>query len=297
MASLPQVQARQVSHNGRNESRIMGNSLKKTKGTIREGRFLFPYKVYGDAEKTIVCVSGAQQTMAIWRSFVSYFCGKYRVVVFDPPGQGQGQIVSGPPAISLEEQIDVLHKIVLETQSNGELILGAASWGTIVAVGFAAIYPDVVNKLVLGSFGVKPNKKLIDLIKEGQSLHAANNGHLIAHLILENFGQRLNDDYKNRIIDQFRHIDNEQFLSFYAMSELIESAEDISDHIRLNNIKAKTLIVNGEYDEIIDLEDAEIACERIPHCEFRIVAGAGHFLHHEEGREDIFQIYDEFFSR
>lgn len=297
MASFPQVQAREVSHNGRHECRLRGYSVKKAKGTINEGRFLVPYKVYGDTEKGIVCVSGAQQTMAIWRSFVSYFCRDYRVVVFDPPGQGQGQILSGPPGMSLDEQIEVLYKIVSATQLNGELFLGAASWGTIVAAGFAARYPEKVSKLVLGSFGVKPNKKLIDIIKEGQSLTEAKNGDQIAYLILDNFGQRLNDDYKNRIIEQFRHINHEQLLSFYAMSELIEGAQDISDHIDLHNIQAKTLIINGEYDEIIDIEDAEVASTRIPDCEFRIVHGAGHFLHHEEGREDIYQIYKEFFSR
>ncbi|MFQ5917471.1 MAG: alpha/beta fold hydrolase [Candidatus Binatia bacterium] len=271
--------------------------MKKIKGSMNEGRFLVPYRVYGDADKRIVCVSGVQQTMAIWRSFVLHFAPRYRVVVFDAPGQGQARIVSGPPAISLDEQIGVLHKIISATEGDDELILGAASWGTIVAAGFAARYPEKVSKLVLGSFGVKPNKKLLDLIKEGQSLHEASNGYQIAQLIIDNFGQRLNNDYKNRIVEQFRHIDDEQFWSFYAMSELIENARDISDHINLQNIKAKTLIINGEYDEIIDLEDAETAATRIPDCEFRIVTGAGHFLHHENGCEDIFQIYEEFFCR
>ncbi|MFQ5846343.1 MAG: alpha/beta fold hydrolase [Candidatus Methylomirabilales bacterium] len=271
--------------------------MKKTKGEINEGRFTVPYRIYGDAEKSIVCVSGAQQTMAIWRSFVLHFSRDYRVVVFDPPGQGHARILSGPTAISLDEQVEVLRKIVFATHRDDPVILAAASWGTIVAAGFTARYPGMVRKLLLGSFGIKPNKKMLDIIKEGQTLHEQKRGHQIAQLIVENFGHRLNDTYKNRILDQFLRMDQEQFGSFYAMSELIENARDINDHVPLHNITAQTLVINGEYDDIIDLEDADIVATRIPDCEVRIVQGAGHFLHHERERDDILQMYGEFFSR
>ena len=39
------------------------------KGELSLQRFLVPYRIYGRAEKTIVCISGAKQTMAAWRSF------------------------------------------------------------------------------------------------------------------------------------------------------------------------------------------------------------------------------------
>jgi len=78
-------------------------------------------------------------------------------------------------------------------------------------------------------------------------------------------------------------------------SEFIENARDVEDVVDLRNIKAKTLIVNGEYDNIIDLGDAALAALRIPNCEVEIIRGVGHFLHHE--REDILNIYREFLAR
>ena len=85
--------------------------MKIVKGELELGRFLVPYRIYGEAEKTIICISGAKQTMAAWRSFVSHFVDDYSVVVFDLPGQGRATILSGPPGISFDEQVDVLHNM------------------------------------------------------------------------------------------------------------------------------------------------------------------------------------------
>ena len=67
--------------------------MKIKKGEIKEGRFLVPYRVYGDRDKMLVSVSGAMQTMAVWRSLVSFFASDYSIVGFDFPGPGRAQIL------------------------------------------------------------------------------------------------------------------------------------------------------------------------------------------------------------
>lgn len=269
--------------------------MKIRKGSVRLDRFVVPYRVYGEVEKTLVCVSGAQQTMAVWRSFISYFVKDYSLVVYDTPGQGRSPILSGPPAVSLDEQVEALHHIVRETHQYEPVHFAAASWGTIVAAAYAARYPAAVDKLILGSFGVKPSKTMLEVIREGKQLYDENKGPEIAHLMIEKFGQYIPDSYKTRIIEQFRQMSRDQLLSFYAHCEFVENARHINHFIDLRNIKAHTLIVNGEHDTILDLEDAAFASAQIPHCEATIVPGAGHFLHFEQ--EDILAIYKEFLSR
>ena len=163
--------------------------MKTIKGELSLGRFLVPYRIYGEAEKTIVCISGAKQTMAAWRSFVRLFVDKYSVVVFDLPGQGRATILSGAPGITFDEQVDVLHNIVKATDRNGSVILAAASWGTIISAALAARHPELVEKMILGSFGAKPSKAVIDVIRAGQELFNGNKTDEIAPLIIEKFGQ------------------------------------------------------------------------------------------------------------
>lgn len=269
--------------------------MKIIKGELSLGRFLVPYRIYGEAEKTIICISGAKQTMAAWRSFVSHFVSDYSVVLFDLPGQGRATILSGSAGIGFDEQVDVLHSVIEATNRNGTVILAAASWGTIISAAIAARYPEMVDKMILGSFGAKPSKAVIEIIREGQSLFNENKTEDIAPLMIEKFGQQIPETQKKQMIEQFRGMSREQFLSFYEHCEFVGQASDIEDFVELGKITASTLILSGEYDAILDTNEIKKASSRIPDCEYKMIAGAGHFLHWEQ--PDILNTYSEFLSR
>jgi pimeloyl-ACP methyl ester carboxylesterase len=268
--------------------------MKIKKGQIKVGRFLVPYRIYGDHGETILCVSGAQQTMAAWRSVVSYFSKEYFVVIFDLPGQRKGGILSGSEPITLDEQIEIVRQIKFITGNNKSINLAGSSWGAIIAAAFASRYPEYVDKIILASFGVRPSQRLLETIKKGKELYGNGKSDELGDLIVNNFGQRLPMAYKKRIHKQFISFDDECARAFFAHSTLIESVSNIREIVDLRNIKAKTLIINGEEDAILDLEDMNIAATQIPDCETRVVADTGHFLHLE--REDILDIYREFLS-
>jgi pimeloyl-ACP methyl ester carboxylesterase len=96
------------------------------------------------------------------------------------------------------------------------------------------------------------------------------------------------------MILQFKGMSREDFLSFYEHCKFVEQATDIEDFVKLSNIKASTLIVSGEYDAIIDVSDIEQAASKIPNCVFKMIPGAGHFLHWEQ--PDILYTYSEFLA-
>ena len=268
--------------------------MKIIKGQMEEGRFRIPYRIYGDSKESIVCICGAQQTMASWSSFVSRFSKEYSIIVFDLPGHGRAKITDGPPFLPLHEQIEVIHNVVLNTNGNKPVRLASASWGSIIGAGYASQYPHMVEKLILGSFGGRPSTKMLETIEKGQVMVRENRGGELGHLIIDTFGQRIPDLFKRTIINQFKNMNEEKISAFYASSELIKNARDINKKIDLNRITAKTLIVNGELDTIINLEDIKFASEQISDCEIRMVPDAGHFLHHE--KKEILDIYHEFFS-
>ena len=132
--------------------------MKTTKGMIESERFDTPYRAYGDGENRLVCVSGALQTMAIWRTMVRRFAPHFTVVVFDMPGIGRSTIKSGGSQVSVQEQLEVLGSIIQRTERPGELTLAGASWGTVIAASYAALKPDAVQHLVLSSFGMTPTQ-------------------------------------------------------------------------------------------------------------------------------------------
>jgi len=269
--------------------------MKIIKGELAIGRFLVPYRIYGEAAQTIVCISGAKQTMAAWRSFITHFASDHSVVVFDLPGQGRATILAGAPGVSVDEQVDVLHGVIQATNGNGAVYLAAASWGTIISAALAARHPELVDKMILGSFGSKPSKAVVEVIKAGQKLFDENRTDEIAPLMIEKFGQHIPECHKKQMIEQFRVMSREQFLSFYEHCVFVEQATDISEFVDLSNITASTLMISGEYDAILDIDDVAAASLQIADCEFRMVPGAGHFLHWENA--EILHTYREFLAR
>jgi pimeloyl-ACP methyl ester carboxylesterase len=268
--------------------------MKIIKDEIRLGRFLVPYRIYGEAKETIVCISGAKQTMAAWRSFISHFVADYSVVVFDLPGQGRASFLTGKPEISFEEQQDVLLKVIDVTNRNGKVILAAASWGTIISAAVAAKNPNLISKMILGSFGVKPNREVLYLIKEGKRLYDEGRSEEIAPLMIEGFGQHIPDSQKRQIINQFGNMTEDEFVSFAAHCEFVEQTDHIEQFVDLSNIEAKTLIISGEYDAILDHNGIKKASKQIPDCVYKLVPGAGHFLHWEQ--PEILSTYREFLT-
>ena len=268
--------------------------MKKDTGVFEYSRFLIPYRVYGEHEKVIVCVSGAKQTMSAWKSLVAYFSKEYRIVVFDMPGQGRSEIVSGDLGVSLDEQVDVLHSLIghLKINQCQQKFLIGGSWGSIVSAVYAERYPLVFDKLILGSFGTKPNSVLNAIIQQVQELIADGKGAEIAPMMIEKFGQYIPEALKRQIITQFSNMSEQQFQSFYEHSIFVTRMGNLKSHMNLSGITVPTLVVMGQFDTIMDLFDTRQATKLIPQGQFKLIKGVGHFLHWE--KPDILSDYEVF---
>jgi len=265
------------------------------KGKIKTGRFIVPYRVYDNCGPHIICLNGVQQSMAMWHTFTRYFSSNYRIVLFDFPDQGKGQILSGPVLVSLDEQVDILYEVIKTVQLNGNSTICAASWGGVVAVAFASKYQHVVKRLILASLGTKTNEKMTETIKRAFQINMEDRKKM-AEMLIESFGQNLPENIKQKIMSQFRTMSEENLRAFYEHGLFVISTKEISNLVNLANITAKTVLINGEDDTIIDLEDVKFLASQIPDCEIKIVKNAGHFLHLE--REGVLDIYrDILFTR
>ncbi len=262
----------------------------RTKEELKTGRFLIPYRIYENPGPQLICVNGVQQSMAMWLSFVARFSRDYRIVLFDFPNQGKGKVLSGSPQVSLEEQVEILSAMMDVTGTRQEATLCAASWGGVIAVAFAAQYPNRVKRMILASLGTKPNKKMVETIKNGSGLHLSKRDEM-AHTLIKGFGESLPDKMKESILNQFRTMKDENIQAFYEHGLFVIASKQLSEIVDLKSIKPKTVLLNGEKDTIIDLDDVRFLASQIPDCELRIIKGVGHFLHMENDR--VLDIYAE----
>lgn len=271
-----------------NFTKYSRTGLAIVKGTIELGRFSIPYRIYESEGPHIICLNGVQQSMAMWHTFVECYTSHYRVVLFDFPNQGRGKVVSGPLLVALDEQMDILREVIKATGTNNGVSLCAASWGGVIAMAFAAKYHGQVKQLCLASLGTKANDTMVETIKKGIAIDSENRQEM-ADTLINSFGQNLPENVKNKIIRQFHSMSQESLKAFYEHGLAVVSAKKMGDLIKLSNIQEKTFLIYGEKDTIIDLDDVKFLSSQIPNCEIRVVKGAGHFLHMENG--DAFDIY------
>ncbi len=257
------------------------------KDQLQVNRFVVPYRVYGNSGPHLVCLNGIQQSMAMWNSFVRRFSSSYRIVLFDFPGQGKGHVLSGSTKTSLEEEVEILHEVIKGTGVN-DITLCTASWGGVVAMMFAERHPPVVRRLILGSLGTRANKQMVDIIQSGSQIDPNDRGK-ISDSLINSFGQNLPDMIKRKIMKQFAEMSQERLAAFCEHGLFIIDGKNLRDVVNFKGIQAETILLRGENDTIVDLDDVQYLTSQIPNCRMEIVQDVGHFLHLET--DDVLDVY------
>jgi len=263
------------------------------KDVITTGRFEIPYRLYENDGPHLICLNGIQQSMAMWQGFVARFAPDYRIVLFNFPAQGNGRALSGPTRASLKEEVEILYDVMKKTGVNQDVSFCTASWGGVIALAFAAQHPYAVKRLLLGSIGTRPNRKMIEIIQEGLSIGTDNRDQFAEHLI-QSFGENLPESIKKKIGAQFRTLSEANLQAFCEHGLKVISAQKLSDHINFKNIEVETVIIRGEDDVIVDLEDVTFLSSQIPNCKLKVIKNVGHFLHLES--DMALDVYQELLS-
>jgi pimeloyl-ACP methyl ester carboxylesterase len=269
----------------------MGTSVSPPiKGKLNVQRFVVPYRVYGAGECTLVFINGVQQSMAMWHSFVRRFSQNYRIVLFDYPNQGAGRIVSGSSHLSLDEQVDILDAVINATSSQEQLSVCSASWGGVVALAYAVRYPERLKSLILASIGTRANQKMIDIITKGLEMPVKDRLN-VAETLIECVGQDLPAAMKNRIVSQFQRMGSEALQAFFQHGSTVISVRELSEVVDVAKVQCKTILVHGENDAIIDIDDVRFLASQIPRSELKVIKDVGHFLHLE--KEELLDVYED----
>jgi pimeloyl-ACP methyl ester carboxylesterase len=243
--------------------------------------------VYGSEETSLVFLNGVQQSMAMWHSFVCRFSGSYQIVLFDFPNQGAARILEGSSDLSLDEQVDILDTVINATIGEDHLSLCSASWGGVVALAYAVRHPQRLKSLILASIGTRANQKMIEMISQGLEMDV--DRLQVAESIIENFGKELPAAMKNKIVSQFQRMDTESFQAFFRHGSMVISVKELEKVVDLSQVRTRTILLYGENDAIVDLDDVKFLVSQVPGSELRLIRDVGHFLHLE--KEELLDVY------
>jgi pimeloyl-ACP methyl ester carboxylesterase len=264
--------------------------LPPVKGKLTVQRFIVPYRVYGAGNHSLVFVNGVQQSMAMWYSFVRRFSGTYRIVLFDLPNQGAGRTVTGPVGLSLQEEVDILSAVIDAVGGAAPVTLCSASWGGVIAMAYAVDHSDRLKSLILASMGTRPNQRMVEMILRGLQTPVKDPIE-IAETMIEGMGQDLPPAMKSKIINQFRHMTPEAFQAFLQHGATVISVRELSKVVDVSKVQCKTIILHGEKDTIVDLNDVRYLASQTPRSQLTVIKNVGHFLHLE--KEELLDVYED----
>ncbi len=244
---------------------------------VKVGDISIYYEEHGRGEP-LAFIMGYSGSSEWWFRQVPFFSPKYRVIVFDNRGTGQTDKPDVP--YSMEMMADDLVGLLDAVGVDAAHIFGV-SMGGMIAQHFALSYPERVISLILGcttcggKHGVMPDPKAISTLFDVGRLD---------EMTLEERGREIppfifSQDFINKnatVIEEFGRKMMEHPTPAHGYVRQGQAIMGHDTYDRLPEIAAPTLVIAGDADKLVPVENSRILASRIRNAELVILKHAGH---------------------
>ena len=228
---------------------------------------------------------GSGLTHIVWSLHEQFYATQgYNVLSVDLPGHGNSE---GPSLKSIEEISDWIKSLMNALDINKLIIIGH-SQGSLVAIDFAARYPNLINGLVLvaGSYKMPVNQDLINYAEAGDEK---------AVLLMMKWGYEgskafIGGNPVKKIINSSREIREVLAVDLNACNNYKGGKES------LEKINCPTLCIFGDLDKMVPLEVGNKMASMIKNSKKKVISNCGHMIIFEKALE-MRKIVKEFLKK
>jgi len=223
------------------------------------------YREWGSG-RPLVLLHGATETHALWSPFLPTLTQEYRVIT--PDSRGHGRTVNPEPHLSYQMMGDDLAGFIRALDLDSPLIFGYSDGGQ-AALDLGIHYPDLPGALVIGGVWVRFSRDYQNTISAAGFVPPG-------EMDFDLYEKQAPADWEERLRRMHRDPRPEYPRILLAnLAELWWTPLGYSDE-DFRNISAPVLILMGEKDEAIPLEEARELAKKIPRAELAVIPGAGH---------------------
>jgi pimeloyl-ACP methyl ester carboxylesterase len=245
--------------------------------TVKVGDVNIYYEVHGKGE-ALVLIMGYGGSSAWWFPQVPVFSRQYRVVAFDNRGTGQSDKPDIP--YTMEMMAGDLNGLLEVIGVDAAHIFGV-SMGGMIAQHFALNYPKKAISLILGctmcggQHSITPDTEAMSALFDMERMQRQTPEEMMRELLPFLFSQEFIDS--NRVfIEQFIAKTTEYVTPLHSYVSQAAAIGGHDTYERLPEIKAPTLVIAGDSDRLIPVENSRLLASRIPQAELVILKKMGH---------------------
>src|SRR5215217_2678214 len=241
------------------------------------------YESEGDGEP-VVLIPGFAAGRWIWFKQTADLSRNFRVIIFDPRGVSASDKPEGSQTIGLLAD-DVAHLLQTIGIENAHIV--GASFGGFVAQEFALKYPSMTRKLVLccTSFGgpshVVPAPETLAALASTKGLNSEE--RMRANLLLAFTPEYVRSQVAE--IDQIVHLRATNDVPEHIYMSQLQAAMSFNAESRLAGIESPTLVLSGDADIIVPVQNSRNLAAKIPGAQLQIIEGGSHIFFIEQAPE------------
>jgi len=241
------------------------------------------YEIEGDGAP-VVLIPGFAAGGWIWFKQTAELARNFRVIIFDPRGVSASEKPQGPQTITLLAD-DVAH--LLKTIGIESAHIVGASFGGFVAQEFALKYPSMTRKLVLccTSFGgpnhVLPSPETLQALASTKGLNSEE--RMRANLLMAFTPEYVRTQVDE--VDQIVHLRATNEVPEHIYLSQLQAAMSFNVESRLEEIKSSTLVLSGDADIIVPVQNSRNLASKIPGATLQIINGGSHTFFIEQAGE------------
>lgn len=250
---------------------------------VKVGDINMYYEVHGNGEP-LVMIPGMSASVEWFFWHIPIFSRDYRVVAFDPRGAGRSDAPNIP--YTMEMMVDDLAGL-LDTIGINSAHISGSSMGGCIAQQFALCYPERVTSLILACTGCGGPHSVL-----------SGDAEYVSFATDVERQEKLTPEERYRELMPFvvsqEFIDKNPGLIQELIAKMIECPappQGLAGQIqavmahdtyeRLPEIQAPTLVIHGDADRVVPVENARILASRIPNAELVILEKMGHLFSSE----------------
>jgi pimeloyl-ACP methyl ester carboxylesterase len=233
----------------------------------------------------ILLVMGLGLSGGAWWRTVETLSRRFRVITFDNRGVGRSRGLT--PAYTTEALADDA-MAVLDALEIAEANVYGLSLGGMVAQQVALRHPRRVHSLVLGATTPGGRSARIaddDVLEFFQGRGNLSREEAAWASVPYNYSLRCRDCHADRIAEDIRRRLAYDFDEAAYQAQMMAAALHNTTS-RLRRIGVPTLVVHGEDDRVVPVENAHLMASRLPSGDLHLLPGVGHLYTTEAPEAD-----------